>query len=148
MRPVLTPAEMAEADQRAIASGTPVETLMDRAGRHVAWAVRDLAGGCYGTRAVIVCGKGNNGGDGLVAAGVLRGWGVRVEVQRLEDGVDRARCQQALRRADVAVDAMFGTGFKGELESDAAWAAGAFLSAGVPTIAVDIPSGVDGRTGA
>jgi ADP-dependent NAD(P)H-hydrate dehydratase / NAD(P)H-hydrate epimerase len=148
MRPVLTPAEMAEADRRTIEAGTPVEVLMERAGRHVAWAVRDRTGTCYGTRAVIVCGKGNNGGDGLVAGRVLRGWGVQVEVQRLEDGIDRARCERALRRADVAVDAMFGTGFKGALEGDAAWVADALRAAAVPTIAVDIPSGVDGLTGA
>jgi ADP-dependent NAD(P)H-hydrate dehydratase / NAD(P)H-hydrate epimerase len=110
--------------------------------------VRDRAGTCYGVRAVVVCGKGNNGGDGLVAARLLRGWGVKVEVQRLEDGVDRARCERALRRADIAVDAMFGTGFKGALEGDAAWVADALRASGVPTIAVDIPSGVDGLTGA
>jgi ADP-dependent NAD(P)H-hydrate dehydratase / NAD(P)H-hydrate epimerase len=148
MRAVLTPAEMAEADRRTIAAGTPVEVLMERAGRHVAWAARLRAGGCYGTRAVVVCGKGNNGGDGLVAARVLRGWGARVDVERLEAGVDRARLVRALQRAHVAVDAMYGTGFKGALDGDAAWAADALRSSGVPTIAVDIPSGVDGLTGA
>jgi ADP-dependent NAD(P)H-hydrate dehydratase / NAD(P)H-hydrate epimerase len=148
MQPVVTPAEMAEADQRTIASGTPIEVLMERAGLHVAWAVRDRAGGCYGTRVVMVCGKGNNGGDGLVAARVLREWGARVEVQQLEGGIDRSRWERALARADVAVDAMYGTGFKGTLEGDAEWAADAMRAASVPTIAIDIPSGVDGLTGA
>ncbi|HEY6316970.1 MAG TPA: NAD(P)H-hydrate epimerase, partial [Acidimicrobiia bacterium] len=65
MQPVLTPTEMAEADGRTIAAGTPVATLMDRAGRAVAWEVRRQLDGLYGRRAAIVCGKGNNGGDGL-----------------------------------------------------------------------------------
>ena len=72
MKPVLTPAEMAEADKRTIAGGTPVEVLMERAGRAVARAAWRTAGGVYSKHAVIVCGKGNNGGDGLVAARVLR----------------------------------------------------------------------------
>jgi NAD(P)H-hydrate epimerase len=146
---VLTPAEMAEADRQAIAAGTPVEVLMERAGRAVARAVRRECGGIYGARVVIVCGKGNNGGDGLVAARVLRGWGARVHLFELERGVDPTAVTAALGRADVFVDAMYGTGFRGELEGDAAGvvdAADAFE--GVVRLAVDIPSGVDGRTGA
>src|SRR5258708_6970716 len=68
VEPILTPAEMAEADRRTIAAGTPVEVLMDRAGRSVAWAVRRQLDGVYGCRAVVVCGKGNNGGGGPLAA--------------------------------------------------------------------------------
>jgi hydroxyethylthiazole kinase-like uncharacterized protein yjeF len=146
MEPILTPAEMADADTRTIAAGTPVEVLMDRAGTAVAWAVRNLLGATYAKRAVIVCGKGNNGGDGLVAARVLEGWGVRVDVVRLEDGVAPAALDRALARADVLVDAMFGTGFRGALEGDAAQVAA--RSARIPTVSVDIPSGVDGATGA
>lgn len=146
MEPILTPAEMAEADQRTIAAGTSVEVLMDRAGLAVAWTVRNLLGETYAKRAVIVCGKGNNGGDGLVAARVLEGWGVRVDVVRLVDGVPAAVLDRALARADVLIDAMFGTGFRGALEGDAAQVAE--RSANIPTVAVDIPSGVDGATGA
>ena len=112
MRPVLTPAEMGEADRRTIDAGTPVDVLMERAGRAVAWTVRREMGGTYGRRAVVVCGKGNNGGDGLVAARALREWGVRVDVFTLEGGVDRQLCERALLRADAFVDAMFGTGFR------------------------------------
>jgi NAD(P)H-hydrate epimerase len=140
---------MGEADRRTIEAGTPVEVLMDRAGRAVARAVREVAGGTYGRRVVIVCGKGNNGGDGLVAARVLRGWGVRVDVFPLADGVDRVRAERALARADVLVDAMYGTGFSGALEGDAAWFAEQSEAGGAPlVVAVDIPSGVDGLTGA
>ena len=119
---------------------------MERAGHAVAWAVRRHLGDAYGKRVTVVCGKGNNGGDGLIAARVLRGWGIRVDVFELADGVAAPALDRALGRADVLVDAMFGTGFRGALEGDAALVAR--RSAEVPTIAVDIPSGVDGLTGA
>src|SRR5919106_2257881 len=147
MQPVLTPAEMGEADRRTIAAGTPVEVLMERAGRAVAWAVRRELEGTYGCRVVAVCGKGNNGGDGLVAAQALRAWGVRVDVFTLDGGVDRQLCERALLRADAFVDAMFGTGFRGSLEGDAAWVARAADAVLGPIVAVDIPSGVNGQTG-
>ena len=147
MRPVLTPAEMGEADRRTIAAGTPVDVLMERAGRAVAWTVRREMGGTYGRRAVVVCGKGNNGGDGHVAARALREWGVRVDVFTLDGGIDRQLCERALLRADAFVDAMFGTGFRGALDGDAAWVAGAVDAVLGPCVAVDIPSGVNGQTG-
>ncbi|HUV09977.1 MAG TPA: NAD(P)H-hydrate dehydratase [Acidimicrobiia bacterium] len=146
MEPLLTPTEMTEADRRAVASGTSVSVLMERAGRAVAWEVRRVLGGAYGHRAVVVCGKGNNGGDGLVAARVLRGWGVRCDVFELADEPDQDRVLTSLARADVLVDAMYGTGFTGTLHGIAA--AVAERSAARTTVAVDIPSGVDGSTGA
>ncbi len=138
---------MGEADRRTIAAGTPVDALMERAGRAVAWAVRREMGGTYGRRVVTVCGKGNNGGDGQVAARALRGWGVRVDVFTLDGGVDRQLCERALLRADAAIDAMFGTGFRGALDGDAAWVARAFDAVLGPCVAIDIPSGVNGHTG-
>ncbi|MET0920608.1 MAG: NAD(P)H-hydrate dehydratase [Acidimicrobiia bacterium] len=148
MEPIVGPEEMAAADRRTIAAGTPIEVLMERAGRAVAWAVRRHLGGAYGRRAVVVCGKGNNGGDGLVAARALRRWGMRVHVAELAPGIDRAGLTRALARADVAIDAMYGTGLRGGLGGDAAWVAAAFAASGVSVVAVDIPSGVNGRTGA
>jgi ADP-dependent NAD(P)H-hydrate dehydratase / NAD(P)H-hydrate epimerase len=145
VRPILTPEQMAEADRRTIASGTPVEVLMERAGRAVAWEARRLLGGTYGRRAVIVCGKGNNGGDGLVTARILRGWGIRVDLLELADAPAPEAVDRAFGRADIAVDAMYGTGFRGVLEGAAARVAR--LTETVPTLAVDIPSGVDGCTG-
>jgi NAD(P)H-hydrate epimerase len=148
MQPVLTPTEMGEADQRTIAAGTPVDVLMERAGTAVAWAIRRRRAP-YGLRAVIVCGKGNNGGDGLVTARVLRQWGAVVDVFELADGIDRAALHRALTQADVAIDAMYGTGFRGELTDDAAAVADElFVSTCDLVVAVDIPSGVDGLTGA
>lgn len=146
MEPVVTPTEMAAADRRTIAAGTPVEVLMERAGTSVAWAVRRQLDGVYGQRAVVVCGKGNNGGDGLVAARVLAGWGVRVDVAQLVEAPDPAALDRVLDRADVLVDAMYGTGFTGSLDGPAAHVAE--RSGGLDTVAVDIPSGIDGHTGA
>ncbi|MGZ8733596.1 MAG: NAD(P)H-hydrate dehydratase [Acidimicrobiia bacterium] len=148
MNALLTPEEMGAADERTVAGGTPAATLMERAGRAVARAVRSELGGTYGRRVVVVCGRGNNGADGVVAARVLQGWGVRVDVFRLEDGLDRVACARALARADVIVDAMFGTGFRGVLEGDAAWFAQRIETLGCGRVAVDIPSGVSGLTGA
>jgi ADP-dependent NAD(P)H-hydrate dehydratase / NAD(P)H-hydrate epimerase len=147
VEPVLTPAAMGTADRRTIAAGTPVEVLMERAGRAVAWEVRRATRGAYGRHVVVVCGKGNNGGDGLVTARTLARWGMRVHVFELATGVDRARFDRALASADAAVDAMYGTGFTGTLDGDAAWIAERLGAWPGPTIAVDIPSGVDGLRG-
>ncbi len=149
---LLTPVETTDADRATIAAGTPSAVLVHRAGQAVARAVRTLLGGVYGRRVVVVCGKGNNGADGLVAARALSDWGVRVDVFRLADGWSPARFARALGRADAAVDAMYGTGFRGVLDGDAATVASAFAHAsatrGTPVVAVDIASGVDGATGA
>ena len=148
MLPVLTPAEMAARDKEVTASGVPEAVLVARAGGAVARAARDRLGGTYGRRVVVVAGKGNNGADGLVAAGLLAGWGVRVDVFELAAGVDAARLGRSLRRADLLIDAMYGTGFRGVLDGDAAAVAEAAHECGVDVLSVDIPSGVDGLTGA
>jgi len=145
VEPILTPAEMGEADRRAIAGGTPADVLMDRAGRAVAWQARRMLAGTYGRRVAVVCGKGNNGGDGLVAARALGSWGVRVDVVELAGGADGGVLDRAVGRADLLIDAMYGTGFGGSLDGAAVRAAE--LSREVATVAVDIPSGVDGLTG-
>ncbi|HZI37415.1 MAG TPA: NAD(P)H-hydrate dehydratase [Acidimicrobiia bacterium] len=147
MRPILTPAEMAARDSAAIAAGTSEATLVDRAGGAVARRARRVLGGTYGRRVVIVCGKGNNGADGRIAGLRLTGWGARVARFDLT-GIDRQALGRALDRADLAIDGMFGTGFRGALEGDAAFVADAFNSAACPVLAIDIPSGVDGLTGA
>ncbi len=148
MQPVVTPEEMAGADAATIAAGTPQAVLMERAGRAVARATLRRLGGAYGRHVVVVCGQGNNGGDGLVAARALRRAGVRVAVVTVAEGFDPDDAQRAFDRADACIDAMYGTGFRGGLEGPAAWAVEAFHRAGVPVIAVDIPSGVEGATGA
>ncbi len=170
MKPVLTPAQAVELDRAAQARGIPAEALMERAGRGVAQAAVDLVGGTYGRRAVVVCGKGNNGGDGLVAARHLARWGMGVAVVMIEvpedlrepaaTNLERLRAETSARiltsdrlphelaRADVAIDAIFGTGFRGMPEDEWATAIGELNASGVPVVAVDIPSGVDGTSGA
>lgn len=146
MRPVCTPDEMSAADRRTIEGGTPQPVLMARAAAAVARAARRELGGVYGRRAVVVAGKGNNGGDGLIAGDRLTAAGVRVERFHLGE-LGRPQLQRAVARADVLIDAMFGTGFRGALDGDAAFAAELLAAAEAPVVAVDIPSGVDGATG-
>src|SRR6478736_6574477 len=110
---------MKAADQRAIASGTPEAVLVERAGAAVARHAIRVLGGTYGRRVVVVCGKGNNGGDGRIAATALAAWGARVDIVDLADPVD-AQAERQFRRADCIVDAMFGTGFRGPVAGTAA----------------------------
>jgi NAD(P)H-hydrate epimerase len=166
MKPLLTPEEMAEADERTISAGTPAEVLMERAGRAVAHRAIVLAGGRYGKRAAVVCGVGNNGGDGFVVARLLAAAGMSVRcfnvdpdreprgaaasaLQKLRaaGGITQPFERTWLQRADVIVDAVFGTGFRGTAEGDAAKAIGAMNEALAPVLSVDIPSGVEGATG-
>lgn len=158
---LLTTAEMAEADRLTIAGGVPGIDLMEKAGRAVADAVAALP---HGRRIVIVAGPGNNGGDGFVAARLLaeRGFSVRVSFVG-----DRARLKgDALQAADrwsgpveeaspvslvdydIIVDALFGAGLAREVEGLPRAMVRAMNEAGVPVIAVDLPSGVNGTTGA
>lgn len=171
MRPILTPTQAAELDRAARSHGVSVEALMERAGEAVARRAVAVAGGAYGRRAVVVCGKGNNAGDGFVAARHLARSGLRVEVlslvpasdlrepargnaSRLSEVDARARpfspglARRELSRADVAIDAIFGTGFRGVPDGPFAEAIRALNAARGATIAVDIPSGVNGETGA
>jgi hydroxyethylthiazole kinase-like uncharacterized protein yjeF len=170
MLPILTPAESARLDDASGAAGTGVKDLMERAGRAVARAATMLAGGAYGRRAVVVCGKGNNGGDGLVAARHLDRWGMGVTAVLMSDPEQlggeaasnfeaftgrggrwrrygRSSLQREVGRADVVVDALFGTGFRGSPRAEFAEAIGLVNGAGRPVVAADIPSGVEGETG-
>jgi NAD(P)H-hydrate epimerase len=170
MKPVLTPEQAVELDRATQARGVGADTLMERAGREVARGAADLVGGTYGRRAVVVCGTGNNGGDGFVAARHLARWGMSVAVVTVEPRAElrdpaaehlaRLRAETSTRvlpadalarellRADVVVDAIFGTGFRGVPEDGWAGAIVAVNAAPAPVVAVDIPSGVDGASGA
>jgi NAD(P)H-hydrate epimerase len=146
METVLTPSQMAAIDRQAIASGVSEATLIGRAGAAVAWHARRMLGGTYGGRVVVVVGKGNNGADGRVAAGLLARWGAGVDVVELTDPPDTRRLGRVLDRCDLAIDAMFGTGFRGELDGVAATIDEELYRAPL-ILSVDIPSGVDGATG-
>ena len=128
---------MAEADGRAIATGTPEAVLVERAGAAVARHAERMLAGAYGRRVVVVAGKGNNGADGIVAARRLAGRGIGVAVFELAEGIDRAAFSRAQARADLAVDAMFGTGFRGVLAGDAAFVARPHAGAGTTKAALD-----------
>ncbi|PTW49428.1 hydroxyethylthiazole kinase-like uncharacterized protein yjeF/hydroxyethylthiazole kinase-like uncharacterized protein yjeF [Sphingomonas faeni] len=118
-QPVLTAAEMRAAEDAVIATGVSVETLMERAGTAIAEVVRRLAGT---NEVLILCGPGNNGGDGYVAARVLAELGVPVRVAALsEPRTDAAKSARAgwlgpvetlpeAKPAPILVDALFGTG--------------------------------------
>jgi NAD(P)H-hydrate epimerase len=131
MLPVLTPAEMRAVDE---AAADPTDVLIGRAAGAVARHAVDLLGGSYGRRVVVVAGKGNNGNDGREAARRLRARGVRVTV------IDAGDAPERLPACDLVIDAAYGTGFRGEYEPPD--------PGGAPVLAVDIPSGVDGLTGA
>src|SRR5712691_909410 len=134
--PLYTAAEM-----RAAEEGHDVEELMERAGRAVAEFVLDEWG--RDESITVVCGPGNNGGDGRVAAGVLRAadCDVRIVDAKPEDE------QKDLGSPGVIVDALFGTGFSGEPRAGAARLIEQINASDAEIVAVDVPSGVDASTG-
>lgn len=123
--------------------GIPGAGLMEAAGTALAEAVAGLA---PEGRVLIVCGKGNNGGDGLVAARHLRGLGFEVETVELDRG-EGGNLDARLAGAAAVVDAIFGTGFHGAPRQPAAGAIEAINRCGAPVIACDIASGVDASSG-
>ncbi len=138
MLPVVSPEEMRAIDAAAASS---LDILIERAGWATAHAARDLLGSVYGRRIVVLAGPGNNGNDGRVGARVLRRWGAGVEE------VD-ARTWRAAPvrwdRADLIIDAAFGTGLRRPFEAPDL----AGLCPRQPLVlAVDIASGLDGETG-
>ncbi len=155
-RPILTVAQTAAADRAAIERGTPGLTLMERAGTAVAEAITRRY---PPQRTLVLCGPGNNGGDGYVAARVLkeRGWPVEVRVLG-EPGTDDARAACALWDGPTSplagpldealtLDALFGAGLSKPLSGEAAKAAAALATHPATVVAVDVPSGLPGDTG-
>jgi hydroxyethylthiazole kinase-like uncharacterized protein yjeF len=155
MQPVITVAESRRLDAEASES---IDVLMDRAGLAVALEAVAMGAG-YGSQVAVLAGKGNNGGDGYVAARHLARRGVAVTVYALADpdpdsAAGRARVAAGtagvrLRplggpaSADLVIDALFGSGFRGSLPDVAvAWA-----EAGMRVLAVDVPSGLDADRG-
>ncbi len=158
---LLTCAEMAKADAGAIAGGIRGSELMENAGR----AVADSVVGRYGKRPVIVlCGPGNNGGDGFVAARHLRarGWNVRVAplapasslkgdaawAAGLWKGPESVLSPALLEGRPLVVDALFGAGLGRPIEGIAAEMIERINALKLSVVAVDVPSGLHGDTGA
>lgn len=175
----VTPQQMQEIDARAMKRHrVPGLALMENAGKAVAQAAAEMAGaGLPGAKGpiCIVCGTGNNGGDGMAAARHLSDQGFPVQVfvvgaasklkgdartqavrlkaagiklQEAASPKGLGSLKRSLEESCLAVDAIFGTGFKGVPDKLCAQAIEMMNQGGRPILAVDIPSGVDGRTGA
>lgn len=164
---IVTAAEMREIDRVTSEKyGVPSLTLMENAGAAVADYIQQHS---YGTERISVfCGKGNNGGDGLVAARILHEHGQKVQVILLADPAElkgdaavmygklpvsaivvrsnedlKSESVRSALSADAIVDAILGTGFKPPVSGWYAEAIRAINASGVPVLAVDIPSGAD-----
>jgi hydroxyethylthiazole kinase-like uncharacterized protein yjeF len=161
MLELLTAEEIAEADRLAVEGGVESVVLMENAGR----AVSDEVSRRFPDAATVavLCGPGNNGGDGFVAARHLaeRGYCVRLgfagDERRLpKDAAAMAKRYGGAREplspdlltgADIVVDALFGAGLARPIAGDLALLIDAVNASGLPVIAVDVPSGIDGTTG-
>jgi hydroxyethylthiazole kinase-like uncharacterized protein yjeF len=158
---VLTTAEMERADRLAIAAGTPGFALMLSAGQAVAEAAMDLV---EEGPILVIAGRGNNGGDGFVAAAELAARGREVSVILLcerdslqGDAASAARGwkfpvlpfnPQAIGRPALIIDALFGAGLNRPVKGDPLGMIEAVNANGAPVLSVDLPSGVNGTTGA
>ncbi len=157
---LLTPKEMAEADRLAAQGGVASFDLMRAAGAAVADAAMDMA---EEGDILVLAGPGNNGGDGFVAAALLRAAGRNVRVALLgqrealkgDAALAAAGYGGAVERlgpgsnfsADLIIDALFGAGLDRPLTGEAARAVESVNSGGRSVLSVDLPSGIDGRTG-
>lgn len=173
----LTPEEMREAESRAVAGGVSISTLMENAGAAVAATVLGRYGDqIKGRPILVICGTGNNGGDGLVAARHLSPK-AKVRVLLLADSPSSIKTDEAranwqrlsglpvevvlcgtrekvaelsawFEEASVLIDAILGTGAKGALREPIATAVRMFNASRGIRVAVDLPSGLDPASGA
>ena len=161
MHELLDARQMSEADRLTIEGGLPGIDLMEAAGKAVARQamVMTPAGGTV----LVACGTGNNGGDGFVVARHLAAAGYRVTVRLLGDvgrikgdaliafqawqGTTEAATNSGWK-CDLVVDALFGAGLDRPLEGEAGRIVDAINRSGSPVLAVDLPSGLNGMTGA
>lgn len=161
MNTLLSVAEMYAADRAAMAGGVSGLTLMEAAGKGVAEEILERFGS---QPAAVLCGPGNNGGDGFVIARHLRAAGVPVRLALLGDkarlkgdaaamakrwrGQVRPMSPDLLDDATLVVDAIFGAGLTRDVDGEARDVLAAAEARGLPGVAVDVPSGVHGDSGA
>ena len=156
-RPILSTSAMRAAEQAAIDSGTSVEELMERAGAALAEATHRFAGPLP---VLLLCGPGNNGGDGYVAARHLQERGIDVRVAALaEPRSEAAKAARArfsgtvealdgsLESAPVVVDCVFGTGLKNAIEDTAFKHFMRLCERARVRVACDVPSGIESDSG-
>ena len=172
---LVTGRQMAEIDRRTVDAGVASGAeLMERAGSRVVEVIREEWDGLDNLQVVVVCGKGNNGGDGFVISRLLQSKGARQrtflaaasdlirgdaghhldlfqagggEVEPLTSDVDLEAFDSALQDAELVVDALLGTGVEGAPRPELARVIDRMRACGRPVIAVDLPSGVDADTG-
>jgi ADP-dependent NAD(P)H-hydrate dehydratase / NAD(P)H-hydrate epimerase len=171
MIPLATAEQMRAMDRFAMdRAGIPGLELMENAGREAASEAEDMLAASGGRRVLVCCGRGNNGGDGFVASRLLLRAGVEVRTVVFSDrgGVkgDAAATLAALEESghsvrflsgsgglndldpgDLIVDALLGTGIRGEVEGSAAEAIRWMNGSGVPILSIDLPSGLDADSG-
>jgi NAD(P)H-hydrate epimerase len=175
-KPPITPEEMKAIEERSEQLGVSKLLLMENAGKAVADYIKERVGGA-GRKVVVVAGTGNNGGDGFVVARHMAGYGAfvtvflvgtdtdiktheassnleilrrmnkSIELVRLSDDSFMEKFQEALSSADVVVDAIFGTGIKGELRDPHASLIDRINMSRAFKISVDVPSGLNPLTG-
>ncbi|OQW33755.1 MAG: bifunctional ADP-dependent (S)-NAD(P)H-hydrate dehydratase/NAD(P)H-hydrate epimerase [Nitrospira sp. SG-bin1] len=175
MMKIITAAQMQELDRRTIReSRIPATTLMERAGTGIVSRLEQRFGPVRGKKVTVVCGKGNNGGDGFVAARLLRRRHAIVRVLAMTPPAELSReaaamykqfvrgagkssvllytsklqAQALLRDSDILIDALLGTGLSAAVAGRYAEAIDSINEAGHPVVAVDLPSGLHADTGA
>lgn len=175
MQDYITSEEMRREEAKAVAGGTSIEALMENAGRGLAAKVGESFHGVKGKRVAVIAGKGNNGGDGMVAARYLSEAGADVSLILLcePDGIktrearlnwDRlastgvrklvspdpdslSKRRGAIDAAEILIVGIFGTGIKGNIREPEATAIRLANASAAAKVAVDIPSGLDPDTG-
>lgn len=175
MTKIITAAQMQELDRRTISEAhIPATTLMERAGLGVVTCLEQRFGPLRGKTVTVVCGKGNNGGDGYVAARLLRRHHAKVRVVAMAPVSElsrdaatmykqfvrgagkssvylytsKAQTQILLQESDILVDALLGTGLSSTVTGRYAEAIDSINQTGRPVVAVDLPSGLHADTGA
>ena len=167
---LVTADQMRALEEAAFATGTSATQLMENAGRALAVAIREHLGGARARRIVVLVGPGNNGGDGLVAARHLYDFGADIivyllaprpagdpnlsilrdrgmDVFQVDETQSESSLQEALDRADVVVDAVFGIGRRRPLEGAFAAVFDHLKRRRALLFAVDLPTGVDPDSG-